>query len=152
MLRPLVLIGKASNTCHWLPLKSPLKPPVHLSTLVACWLPYLNIKSKFNVLERTLPYWNDVIVPQLRANKKILIAAHGNSLRGIVKHLDNMTDEEIMGCNLPTGIPFVYELNEDLKVGNFLHNNIFRQIINVLTFVNCVDLNLLLLYLKGIDQ
>ena len=71
-----------------------------------------------------------MIVPQLRANKKILIAAHGNSLRGIVKHLDNMTDEEIMGCNLPTGIPFVYELNEDLKVGNLLHsNNIFRQII-----------------------
>jgi bisphosphoglycerate-dependent phosphoglycerate mutase family 1 len=94
-----------------------------------------------------------VIVPQLRANKKILIAAHGNSLRGIVKHLDNMTDEEIMGCNLPTGIPFVYELNEDLKVGNLLHTNIFRQIIyTVLNFVNCVDLNLLLLYLKGIDQ
>jgi bisphosphoglycerate-dependent phosphoglycerate mutase family 1 len=94
-------------------------------TLVACWRPI----HQFNVLERTLPYWNDVIVPQLRANKKILIAAHGNSLRGIVKHLDNMTDEEIMGCNLPTGIPFVYELNEDLKVGNLLHTNIFRQII-----------------------
>ncbi len=44
-----------------------------------------------------------------------MIAAHGNSLRGIVKHLDNMTDEEIMGINLPTGIPFVYELDEDLK-------------------------------------
>ena len=59
-------------------------------------------------------------MPQLRAHKRILIAAHGNSLRGIVKHLDNMTDEEIMGCNLPTGIPFVYELNEDLKVKNVL--------------------------------
>jgi 2,3-bisphosphoglycerate-dependent phosphoglycerate mutase len=69
-----------------------------------------------SIAERTLPYWNDVIVPQLRANKRILIAAHGNSLRGIVKHLDNMTDEEIMGCNLPTGIPFVYELDNDLKV------------------------------------
>jgi bisphosphoglycerate-dependent phosphoglycerate mutase family 1 len=68
------------------------------------------------VSERTLPYWNDVIVPQMRAGKRILIAAHGNSLRGIVKHLDNMTDEEIMGCNLPTGIPFVYELDNDLKV------------------------------------
>ena len=45
-----------------------------------------------------------------------MIAAHGNSLRGIVKHLDNMSDEEIMGCNLPTGIPFVYELDQDLKV------------------------------------
>jgi hypothetical protein len=90
-----------------------------------------------------------VIVPQLRANKKILIAAHGNSLRGIVKHLDNMTDEEIMGCNLPTGIPFVYELNEDLKVGNLLHSNIFRQIIFPQFCSLCVNLNLLLLYLKG---
>merc|ERR1712098_538315 len=66
-------------------------------------------------IERTLPYWNDVIVPQLKAGKKILIAAHGNSLRGIVKHLDSMSDEAIMGCNLPTGIPFVYELDADLK-------------------------------------
>jgi len=66
-------------------------------------------------IERTLPYWNDVIVPQLKEGKKILIAAHGNSLRGIVKHLDQMTDEAIMGCNLPTGIPFVYELDENLK-------------------------------------
>ena len=54
-------------------------------------------------IERTLPYWNDVIVPQLVAGKRILIAAHGNSLRGIVKHLDNMTDEAIMELNLPTG-------------------------------------------------
>merc|ERR1712038_756301 len=66
-------------------------------------------------IERTLPYWDDVIVPQLKSGKKILIAAHGNSLRGIVKHLDNMSDEQIMGCNLPTGIPFVYELDQDLK-------------------------------------
>ena len=67
-------------------------------------------------IARTLPYWNDVIVPQLKDGKKILIAAHGNSLRGIVKHLDSMSDEAIMGCNLPTGIPFVYELDADLKV------------------------------------
>merc|ERR1712051_495907 len=66
-------------------------------------------------IARTLPYWDDVIVPQLKAGKKILIAAHGNSLRGIVKHLDSMSDEQIMGCNLPTGIPFVYELDQDLK-------------------------------------
>ena len=52
----------------------------------------------------------------LQAGKRILIAAHGNSLRGIVKHLDNMTDEQIMGCNLPTGIPFVYELDKYFKV------------------------------------
>eukprot|EP00088_Acartia_fossae_P007470 TRINITY_DN13514_c0_g1_i1.p1 TRINITY_DN13514_c0_g1~~TRINITY_DN13514_c0_g1_i1.p1 ORF type:complete len:255 (-),score=86.06 TRINITY_DN13514_c0_g1_i1:297-1061(-) len=66
-------------------------------------------------IERTLPYWNNVIVPEMKAGKKILIAAHGNSLRGIVKHLDQMTDDQIMGCNLPTGIPFVYELDENMK-------------------------------------
>jgi 2,3-bisphosphoglycerate-dependent phosphoglycerate mutase len=64
---------------------------------------------------RTLPYWDSVIVPQLKAGKRILIAAHGNSLRGIVKHLDSMSDADIMGLNLPTGIPFVYELDADLK-------------------------------------
>ena len=51
----------------------------------------------------------------MKDGKKILIAAHGNSLRGIVKHLDNMSDEDIMKLNLPTGIPFVYELDENLK-------------------------------------
>ena len=71
-------------------------------------------------IERTLPYWDEVIVPQLKAGKRILVAAHGNSLRGIVKHLDNMSDEAIMGCNLPTGIPFVYELDADLKVSFYL--------------------------------
>ena len=58
-------------------------------------------------IARTLPYWNNIIVPQIRAGKKILIAAHGNSLRGIVKHLDNMTDDAIMGLNLPTGMSFI---------------------------------------------
>ena len=53
----------------------------------------------------------------MKEGKKILIAAHGNSLRGIVKHLDAMSDEAIMGLNLPTGIPFVYELDENMKVG-----------------------------------
>lgn len=66
-------------------------------------------------IARTLPYWNDVIIPQLKEGKKIIIAAHGNSLRGIVKHLDQMSDEAIMGLNLPTGIPFVYELDENFK-------------------------------------
>nr|CAD7591719.1 unnamed protein product [Timema genevievae] len=66
-------------------------------------------------IERTLPYWNDVIIPQLKEGKRILVAAHGNSLRGIVKHLDNLSDEEIMALNLPTGIPFVYELDGNFK-------------------------------------
>jgi len=66
-------------------------------------------------IERTLPYWDNVIVPQIKSGKKIIIAAHGNSLRGIVKHLDNMSDAAIMELNLPTGIPFVYELDENMK-------------------------------------
>ncbi|KAK2707368.1 hypothetical protein QYM36_015156 [Artemia franciscana] len=66
-------------------------------------------------IERTLPYWDKVIVPQIKKGKNILIAAHGNSLRGIVKHLDQMSDEAIMGLNLPTGIPFVYELDDNFK-------------------------------------
>lgn len=66
-------------------------------------------------IERTLPYWNETIVPQIKEGKSIIIAAHGNSLRGIVKHLDNLSEDEIMGLNLPTGIPFVYELDENLK-------------------------------------
>ncbi|XP_076630732.1 phosphoglyceromutase 78 [Colletes latitarsis] len=66
-------------------------------------------------IERTLPYWNNTIIPQLKEGKKIIIAAHGNSLRGIVKHLDQLSNEQIMGLNLPTGIPFVYELDENFK-------------------------------------
>ncbi|XP_063242459.1 phosphoglycerate mutase 2-like [Bacillus rossius redtenbacheri] len=66
-------------------------------------------------IERTLPYWNCAIIPQLKEGKRILIAAHGNSLRGIVKHLDSIPDDEIVELNLPTGIPFVYELDSCLK-------------------------------------
>ncbi|XP_003696158.3 phosphoglycerate mutase 2 [Apis florea] len=66
-------------------------------------------------IERTLPYWNNTIIPQLKEGKRIIIAAHGNSLRGIVKHLDQMSNDEIMKLNLPTGIPFVYELDENFK-------------------------------------
>nr|XP_014092147.2 phosphoglycerate mutase 2 [Bactrocera oleae] len=66
-------------------------------------------------IERTLPYWNETIVPQIKAGKLIIISAHGNSLRGIVKHLDNLSEDQIMALNLPTGIPFIYELNECLQ-------------------------------------
>lgn len=66
-------------------------------------------------IERTLPFWNGTIVPEIKAGKQVLIAAHGNSLRGIVKHLDQLTDDQIMQLNLPTGIPFVYTLDENLK-------------------------------------
>merc|ERR1712029_813177 len=64
---------------------------------------------------RTLPYWDNVIVPQIKQGKQILIAAHGNSLRGVVKHLDQISDDDIMSLNLPTGIPFVYELDENME-------------------------------------
>jgi 2,3-bisphosphoglycerate-dependent phosphoglycerate mutase len=68
-----------------------------------------------DVLIRALPYWYDQIVPDLLAEKVTLIAAHGNSLRAIVKHLDQMSDEAVVGLNIPTGIPLVYDLDEDLK-------------------------------------
>jgi 2,3-bisphosphoglycerate-dependent phosphoglycerate mutase len=68
-----------------------------------------------DVLLRALPYWYDQIVPDLRAGKTTLIAAHGNSLRAIVKHLDAISDSDIVGLNIPTGIPLLYELDDDLK-------------------------------------
>lgn len=67
-----------------------------------------------DVVERLLPYWFEVIVPELEAGKTVLVVAHGNSIRALVKHLDGIGDEEIVGLNIPTGIPLVYELDEDL--------------------------------------
>lgn len=64
-------------------------------------------------IKRTMPFWNDKIVAALNAGKVPIVAAHGNSLRGIVCHLDKMTNDQIMALNLPTGIPFVYELDEE---------------------------------------
>ncbi|MGI9665987.1 MAG: phosphoglyceromutase [Acidimicrobiia bacterium] len=69
-----------------------------------------------DVVERMLPYWYDAIVPDLRTHETVLIAAHGNSLRALVKHLDGISDDEIAEVNIPTGIPLVYKLNPDLKV------------------------------------
>lgn len=66
-------------------------------------------------IERTLPFWNSEIVPQLRKGKRVLIAAHGNSLRGIIKHIEQMSDADIMGLNLPTGIPFIYTLDQKMN-------------------------------------
>jgi 2,3-bisphosphoglycerate-dependent phosphoglycerate mutase len=68
-----------------------------------------------DVLIRALPYWYDEIVPDLRAEKVTLVAAHGNSLRAIVKHLDEMSDQAVVSLNIPTGIPLIYELDDDLK-------------------------------------
>lgn len=71
-----------------------------------------------DTVERFLPYWENEIVPAIKDNKKIIIAAHGNSLRALVKHLDNISDEEILKLNIPTGLPLVYELDENLKPVN----------------------------------
>jgi 2,3-bisphosphoglycerate-dependent phosphoglycerate mutase len=68
-----------------------------------------------DTVARVLPYWYDVIVPQILKGEKVLIAAHGNSLRALVKYLDKMSDADIMATNIPTGIPLVYELDDDLK-------------------------------------
>lgn len=68
-----------------------------------------------DVVDRMLPYWFDTIVPALRDSKRVLIVAHGNSLRALIKHLDHISDDEITGLNIPTGIPLVYELDDDLK-------------------------------------
>ena len=66
-------------------------------------------------VNRFLPYWFDTIAPTIRSGKRVLIAAHGNSLRALVKYLDNMSEEEIIKLNIPTGVPLVYELDDELK-------------------------------------
>ncbi len=68
-----------------------------------------------DVLERVLPYWNDVIVPQLRAGKRVIIAAHGNSLRALLKHLEGVSDAAIPDVNIPTGVPKAYKLDAAFK-------------------------------------
>ena len=77
-----------------------------------------------DVVVRMLPYWLDAIIPDLTAHKTVLVTAHGNSLRALVKHLDGISDADIAGLNIPTGIPLLYELNDDFtpvtKGGEYL--------------------------------
>ena len=68
-----------------------------------------------DTVSRFLPYWDDTIAPDIRSGNRVLIAAHGNSLRALIKHLDGISDDEIVGLNIPTGAPLVYELDEDLQ-------------------------------------
>jgi 2,3-bisphosphoglycerate-dependent phosphoglycerate mutase len=68
-----------------------------------------------DVVDRMLPYWYDAIVPDLRAGRTVCVAAHGNSLRALVKHLDDMSEDAVVGLNIPTGIPLVYQLDESLR-------------------------------------
>lgn len=85
-------------------------------------LRYKNVKEKLpdseallQCKDRVLPFWKEEIAPAIKSGKSVLIAAHGNSLRALVKHLDNVSDEEIPKLNIPTGVPLVYELDENLK-------------------------------------
>ncbi|XP_066580237.1 bisphosphoglycerate mutase [Amia ocellicauda] len=72
-------------------------------------------ESLKEVLERLLPYWNDVIVPEIRKGRKVLISAHGNSCRALLKHLEGISEEEIANVTLPTGVPVLLELDENLQ-------------------------------------
>ena len=84
---------------------------------------YENLDSKIlpsseclkDTVERFLPYWEETISPNVKNGKKVMIVAHGNSLRALVKHLDKISDDKILGINIPTGTPLVYELDEDLN-------------------------------------
>lgn len=82
---------------------------VDLKLLPAC-------ESLKMTLERVLPYWHEKIAPRLQAGQRVLIVAHGNSLRALVKYLDNISDQDIPELNIPTGIPLAYSLDKDLKV------------------------------------
>jgi 2,3-bisphosphoglycerate-dependent phosphoglycerate mutase len=72
-------------------------------------------ESLKETIARFLPYWLETIAPEIRRGRRVLIVAHGNSLRALVKYLDNMSEQDIMGYNIPTGVPLVYQLNEDLR-------------------------------------
>ena len=68
-----------------------------------------------DTVARVLPFWNESMAPAIRSGKRVLVAAHGNSIRALVKYLDNISDADIVGLNIPIGIPLVYELDADLK-------------------------------------
>jgi 2,3-bisphosphoglycerate-dependent phosphoglycerate mutase len=72
-------------------------------------------ESLKDTIARVLPYWHDAVVPQIRAGKRVVIAAHGNSLRALVKYLDKLSDEAVLELNIPTGLPLVYELDSNLR-------------------------------------
>ncbi len=67
-----------------------------------------------DTVARVLPYWNERIMPQIKTGKQVIVAAHGNSLRALVKHLDGVSDDDIVSLNIPTGVPLIYELNGDM--------------------------------------
>jgi 2,3-bisphosphoglycerate-dependent phosphoglycerate mutase len=76
-------------------------------------------ESLKTTLDRVLPYWHDAIAPQIKSGRTVLITAHGNSLRALYKYLNNISDEQIVELNIPTGIPLLFELHDNLTVKNF---------------------------------
>jgi len=72
-------------------------------------------ESLKETVARFMPYWHETIAPTVKSGKRVVIAAHGNSLRALVKYLDNVSDKDIVSLNIPTGVPLVYELDKDLK-------------------------------------
>jgi len=72
-------------------------------------------ENLIETMERVLPFWHESIVPQLKLNQKVIISAHGNSLRALVQYIDHLSDEEVTNLNIPTGVPLVYELDDDLN-------------------------------------
>ena len=68
-----------------------------------------------DTVARVLPFWNESMAPAIRSGKRVVVAAHGNSIRALVKYLDNISDNDIVGLNIPNGIPLVYELDDNLK-------------------------------------
>jgi len=86
-------------------------------------IPVPDTESLKDTIARALPYYELEIVPALKKNERVLVAAHGNSIRGIIKHLSEIGDDEIVGVEIPTGQPLVYELNDDLSVSNRYYLN-----------------------------
>jgi 2,3-bisphosphoglycerate-dependent phosphoglycerate mutase len=68
-----------------------------------------------DTVARVVPFWNEALAPAIKSGKRIVIAAHGNSIRALIKYLDGISDQDIVGLNIPNGIPLVYELDENLK-------------------------------------
>jgi 2,3-bisphosphoglycerate-dependent phosphoglycerate mutase len=92
--------------------RHPTRDPRY-ATLLASELPLTETLK--DTVARFLPYWHETIAPSIKAGKRVIVAAHGNSLRALVKYLDNIDEQTIVELNIPTGIPLVYELDDDLK-------------------------------------
>ncbi|MHB1336643.1 MAG: 2,3-diphosphoglycerate-dependent phosphoglycerate mutase [Candidatus Humimicrobiaceae bacterium] len=93
-------------------------------------------ESLKDAINRILPYWNEEIVPEMKLGKKILIVAHGNSLRGIIKHIDNISSEEIINLNIPLGIPLIYEFDNNLKPINHYYLGGIKKINKAIEMVS----------------